>query len=118
MKGVIIGFLVVLCMVEVMVEPVEAYTCGDVKTKIIPCGPYITGETPIPSPVCCHEVKQFKTMGVTSRHICICLKAVRSAYPDLKEAAVAALPVKCGITLPFTISKNIDCNKINHILEV
>ncbi|KAF5197771.1 Non-specific lipid-transfer protein [Thalictrum thalictroides] len=112
MKGVmIIGFLLVVCMVEVMFKPIEAFSCEDVTKKVTPCYPYATGAAPEPSPVCCNGVKQLKTMGATSYELCNCLKTITSTYPNLKNAAVVALPTICGVSFPFTVSKTVDCNK-------
>ncbi|KAF5187717.1 Non-specific lipid-transfer protein, partial [Thalictrum thalictroides] len=113
MKGVIICVLVVLAMVQVMVKPIEAFTCGDLAMKVMACAPYVTGFADQPSPECCNGVKQIKAMMVTkddTREMCKCLKIAASAYPKIKDAALAALPDKCGAPLPFTISKNMDCN--------
>ncbi|KAF5197770.1 Non-specific lipid-transfer protein [Thalictrum thalictroides] len=117
MKGVIASVLVVLAiMVQVMVEPIEAFTCGELAMKVMPCAPYVTGSAVQPSPECCNGVKTLKSMMVTkddTREMCKCLKAAASAYPSIKDEAIAALPDKCGAPLPFTISKNMNCDKIN-----
>ncbi|KAF5197769.1 Non-specific lipid-transfer protein cw18 [Thalictrum thalictroides] len=116
MKGVIIAVLVVLAIVQVMVRPIEAFDCGDIGLKVIWCAPYLTGYEVQPSFECCNGVKIIKTMLATRDdkiQICNCLKWAVTNYrsPEIKDAPLAALPVKCGTTLPYTISKNMDCDK-------
>ncbi|PIA34124.1 hypothetical protein AQUCO_03900205v1 [Aquilegia coerulea] len=116
MKLVIISVLVVLSMVQVIVKPIEAFNCAEIAMKVTSCAPFVIGSAVQPSPECCNGVKQLKAMMVTKndkREICNCLKIAASAYPKLKDAAIAALPAKCGAPLPFTISKNMNCNTLN-----
>ncbi|KAF5177443.1 Non-specific lipid-transfer protein [Thalictrum thalictroides] len=114
MKGVIISVLVVLAMVQVIVKPIEALICGDIANEVLLCSPYLTGSVVQPSSECCNGVKQIKTMLVTrddKHQMCNCLKWAVSNYHDIKDEALAALPAKCDTTLPYTISKNMDCDK-------
>ncbi|PIA30427.1 hypothetical protein AQUCO_05500001v1 [Aquilegia coerulea] len=116
MKGVmIISVLVVFSMVQVIVKPIEAFTCVELAMKVIPCASFVIGSAVQPSPECCNGVKQLKTMLVTrndKRAMCNCLKMAASAFPKLKDEAITSLPAKCGAPLPFTISKNMNCDTI------
>ncbi|PIA34117.1 hypothetical protein AQUCO_03900198v1 [Aquilegia coerulea] len=112
MKRVFLGVIVVLAMVM----PRQAFTCMDVTKSLVQCSTYVIGSAPEPPKPCCDGVKQLKAMAVTTndkRQICACCKDAAFRYGDkLKNDAVTALPAKCGAPLPFTISKNFDCNSI------
>ncbi|KAF5204086.1 Non-specific lipid-transfer protein [Thalictrum thalictroides] len=115
MKGVmmIIGVLVVFSMVQVMVKPIEAFTCQDIAVILKDCSAYATGKIPNPPAGCCNGVKQLEKMGVTKtdqQQICGCLKTACTTYPDVKEAACLALPGKCNAKFPFKVSKSAQCN--------
>ncbi|KAF5200442.1 hypothetical protein FRX31_009970 [Thalictrum thalictroides] len=112
MKGVmIIGLLVMLSMV-LMVKPIEAITCPGVGPMVRSCMNYLVGITDNLSRICCGRMWKIKTMMVTTddkRQMCNCLKRTASGQ-KIKEAAIAALPARCGLLLPFTISKNMNCD--------
>ncbi|XP_057466661.1 non-specific lipid-transfer protein 1-like [Actinidia eriantha] len=114
MKGVII-VVVVLAMVQLMVEPGQAITCGQVDAALAPCVPYLTGGGN-PAPKCCDGVKDIKGMAsstVDKRATCNCVKAAANRYPSLKDDAAEALPTKCGVQMDIPVSRTTNCDNIN-----
>ncbi|KAI3887340.1 hypothetical protein MKX03_002744 [Papaver bracteatum] len=108
--------VVVLAMVQLMVQPSQAFTCADVDKSLVQCMPYLVGSAPQPVTACCDGVKQIKGMATTTdekRQACSCVKDAANKYQNIKEDAASGLPTKCGVPLSYPISKNIDCNTIN-----
>ncbi|OIT08061.1 PREDICTED: non-specific lipid-transfer protein A-like [Nicotiana attenuata] len=115
MKGIIISVIAVLVMIQLMVEPGQALTCGQVDASLAPCIPYLTqgGE---PGTACCNGVKALKVMAqsiVDRRTACNCVKAAANRYANLKDDAAQALPSKCGVTMDIPVSRTINCDIIN-----
>ncbi|CAL5331288.1 unnamed protein product [Camellia sinensis] len=76
MKGVVI-VMVVLAMIQLMVEPSRAISCGQVDGYLAPCVPYLIGGSGSPAPTCCDGVKNIKGMASTTadkRAACNCMK--------------------------------------------
>ncbi|XP_033513497.2 non-specific lipid-transfer protein 1-like [Nicotiana tomentosiformis] len=115
MKGIIISAIAVLAMIQFMVEPGQALTCGQVDASLAPCIPYLT-QGGDPSAACCIGVTALKGMAQNTadkRAACNCVKATANRYANLKEDAAQALPNKCGVTLDITVSKSVNCDMIN-----
>ncbi|RZC72414.1 hypothetical protein C5167_035597 [Papaver somniferum] len=113
MMKVYVCVVVVLAMVQLMVEPSQAFTCSDVDKSLVQCMPYLVGSAPQPVTACCDGVKQIKGMATTTdekRQACGCVKDAANKYQNIKEDAASGLPTKCGVPLSYPISKNIDCN--------
>ncbi|XP_058098965.1 non-specific lipid-transfer protein A-like [Magnolia sinica] len=114
MKGAAICMLV-LAVAYLMVEPGDAVACGDVTKAVAPCVPFLTGSEQKPASGCCDGVKQLKNLAPTPedrRAACACIKTASAKYKDLKPDAVSSLPTHCGVSLPFPVSKDIDCSTI------
>ncbi|KAG5538719.1 hypothetical protein RHGRI_019321 [Rhododendron griersonianum] len=111
MKGVVIA-IVVLAMVQLMVEPSQAVTCGQVDACLVPCMSYLmAGGTP--QPACCEGVKNLKGMASTTadkRAACNCVKAAANRYPNIKDDVAQALPAKCGVQMDIPVSKTTNCD--------
>ncbi|XP_009607860.1 non-specific lipid-transfer protein 1-like [Nicotiana tabacum] len=115
MKGIIISAIAVLAMIQFMVEPGQALTCGQVDASLAPCIPYLT-QGGNPGAACCNGVNALKGMAQNTadkRAACNCVKAAANKYANLKEDAAQALPSKCGVTLDITVSKSVNCDMIN-----
>ncbi|KAF9609208.1 hypothetical protein IFM89_014049 [Coptis chinensis] len=114
MKKVIIGFLVMLVMAQSMLKPIEAFTCMEVTSLLLPCLPYLIGTAPQPAVSCCEGVNRLNSMAANTperRQACTCIRQAAAQYPQIKDDAVSSLPSKCGVKLPFGISKSTDCGK-------
>jgi hypothetical protein len=40
-----------------------------------------------------------------------CLKGIAARVRDLNLANAAAIPSRCGVSIPYTINPSIDCNR-------
>nr|ABK28789.1 lipid transfer protein [Stevia rebaudiana] len=103
--------VVVACMV-VVAPYAEAVTCGQVASGLASCIPYLkTGGTPPPK--CCSGVKAIKSLAITPadrKTICGCLKSGYSS--SYNPSLAASLPGKCGVSVPYKISPDTDCSKV------
>ncbi|KAJ3685369.1 hypothetical protein LUZ61_014533 [Rhynchospora tenuis] len=91
-------------------------TCGDVATKAVSCVPFVTGKQPKPTPVCCRNLKMLAASAKNvndKRAICRCLKEGVNAFPGVKDNYLSQVPRLCGIRIPFPVSLNTNCDRIN-----
>ncbi|XP_020241949.1 non-specific lipid-transfer protein 8-like [Asparagus officinalis] len=89
--------------------------CSDVLKDLIPCVSYLTSNSGSPSTTCCNGVTTLASAASTTadrRAACSCIMNVVSKVKPNVEAA-KALPGSCNTTLPFTVSPNMDCSKID-----
>ncbi|KAL3832883.1 hypothetical protein ACJIZ3_007619 [Penstemon smallii] len=92
-----------------------AITCSDVIKDIKPCFDYLkSGSGSPPGPCCAGASNLAATAQSTAdkQTACGCLKNA-SKNINLKPELAKALPGKCGISLPFEVSPNVDCTKIS-----
>ncbi|WP_102016046.1 non-specific lipid-transfer protein [Klebsiella pneumoniae] len=107
--------LVVLCLVLLAPLANAAQSCGQVQLTVAPCIGYLRRPGPsVPVP-CCNGVRtvfnQAKTVSDRQAD-CRCLKSTSLSLPGLNLPALAALPSKCGVNIPYKVSPTIDCNKV------
>ncbi|KAA8515743.1 hypothetical protein F0562_018646 [Nyssa sinensis] len=91
-----------------------AIVCSDVVKDVRPCLSYLQSGSGAPPAGCCAGVKALASATSTTadkQAACNCLQAA-SKKLTIKPELAKALPGSCGISLPFTISPNIDCSKI------
>ncbi|CAK7349876.1 unnamed protein product [Dovyalis caffra] len=107
MKGAIISVLILLAMVQFMVKPGDAITCGDVNSDLAACVSYLTGKGgDFPPPQCCAGVGKLKDSAVTiadKQAACECVKAAAARISDIKDDAAASLPTKCKVQMDIPI---------------
>jgi hypothetical protein len=90
-----------------------AISCDQVDNVMKPCLPFALGGAG-PSAECCSGVKavQNQVHSTADRQAaCVCFKAAAAGISGLNLANAAAIPSKCGITVPYTISPTMDCSK-------
>ncbi|WOL17598.1 non-specific lipid-transfer protein 8-like [Canna indica] len=92
-----------------------AIQCSSVVRDLAPCVSYLgsTGSGTPPS-ACCRGLSSLVAAASTTadrRAVCSCILSA-AATINLNPAAAQALPSSCGVSLPFTISPNVDCTKI------
>ncbi|KAK4348459.1 hypothetical protein RND71_031214 [Anisodus tanguticus] len=107
-----VACIVVLCMVLVALPHANALTCNDVNTFMAACKPFLTNKGLLGN--CCDGVKKLDALATTTidrRTACNCLKVGGKTIGGIDWAKAALLPVTCGVSLPYTISPNIDCSK-------
>jgi hypothetical protein len=89
-----------------------AIICPAVLQDMTPCLPFLQGGASSPSADCCVGVRSLYASADTTaerRATCECLK---TAYLQVqaKLSAAQALPGDCGLSLPYIITPDIDCN--------
>ncbi|KAL4360946.1 hypothetical protein GQ457_04G032780 [Hibiscus cannabinus] len=97
------------------IQEQAAISCIQVRSLLVGCIPYLTGNQAVPSVECCGGVSRLPTIAVTTEDkqaACNCARDTAASMPTIKEDAAAALPAKCNVQVSFPISKNIDCSKI------
>lgn len=89
-----------------------ALSCGQVQLTVAPCLGYLRRPSPsVPAP-CCNAIRSVNNQAKTvpdRQGVCSCLKSVLR-LPGLNLPALAALPAKCGVNLPYKVTPSIDCN--------
>ncbi|KAJ4710664.1 Non-specific lipid-transfer protein [Melia azedarach] len=91
MKGALIAMLVFVAIVQVMVKPGEAVTCGQVECVFGPL----------------HSLSDCRRNSCTRSAV----MAAAARYPSIKEDAASSLPQKCGVAMDIPISKTTNCAK-------
>ncbi|KAJ3707675.1 hypothetical protein LUZ61_011380 [Rhynchospora tenuis] len=93
----------------------NAITCSDVTSAVAPCVAYAYSGQGSPSASCCNGVRSLNSKMATGddrRAVCNCLKNLAKTV-SFNAGAVAGLPGKCGVNVPFAISTSADCTKIH-----
>ncbi|KAF1880195.1 hypothetical protein Lal_00022324 [Lupinus albus] len=113
MKNVFVEFVTLVAIILVIVELGESFSCDDAKNQISPCVSYVTGQGGnAPSSECCNGVRTLAAQTPTTddkRAACECLKAAASSVPGIKVDLANSVFKQCGVSLTFSISKDIDC---------
>ncbi|GMP42640.1 hypothetical protein CsSME_00012310 [Camellia sinensis var. sinensis] len=112
MKGVVM-VMAVLAVDQLMVQPGQAISCGQVDGYLVPCAPYLIGGSGSPAPTCCDEVKNIKGMASTTadkRAACNCVKQAANRYSNLKDDAAQSLAAKCGVQMDIPVSWTTNCD--------
>ncbi|KAL9238120.1 hypothetical protein vseg_012590 [Gypsophila vaccaria] len=92
----------------------QALTCGDVISDLISCLGYLKNGG-APSAVCCNGAKKlYNTANTTpvKRVACACIKQEAQAY-GVNYGFANALPSKCGVSINYKLTPDLDCAKIN-----
>ncbi|PAN18986.1 hypothetical protein PAHAL_3G240600 [Panicum hallii] len=93
-----------------------ALSCSTVYNTLMPCLGYVQSGGAVPR-ACCSGIQSLLSEARTTpdrRAICTCLKNVAAGAaggPYISRAA--GLPGRCGVSLPYKLSPNINCNSIN-----
>ncbi|XP_028788812.1 non-specific lipid-transfer protein 1-like [Neltuma alba] len=91
-----------------------AITCDQATGYLKPCHEYLTGPSGAkPLPAYCDGAKALVSAAATPedrKTACECIKAAAQTMPINAQNA-HDLPDNCGISLPFEISPDLDCNK-------
>ncbi|TVU07795.1 hypothetical protein EJB05_41164, partial [Eragrostis curvula] len=112
------GLLLSMLAVQQLLAAVRAESadvvCSDLLDELSPCLGFVQGDEDVPSSECCAGVSSLVTAADTAAErqaTCECLK---SAYGQINTdlSAAQALPADCGVTLPYTISPDVDCSTI------
>ncbi|CAN6221149.1 unnamed protein product [Urochloa humidicola] len=90
-----------------------AITCPDVVNDMEPCLSFLQGDGAFPSAECCNGVRALYAAVDTTierQATCECLK---TSYRQINAqlSAAQALPDDCGLSLPYTITPDVDCSR-------
>ncbi|XP_058751619.1 non-specific lipid-transfer protein 1-like [Vicia villosa] len=110
-----IACVVMMCMTLWYAQNGGAISCGQVSNSLAPCIRYLQNGGAV-SPSCCYGVKGLVNAARTvadRRATCGCLKSAAAALKGLNVGYAAALPGKCGTSIPYEISPSINCASIN-----
>ncbi|XP_019462515.1 PREDICTED: non-specific lipid-transfer protein 1-like [Lupinus angustifolius] len=114
MASIKVACVVLMCMAVVAAPIAQAITCGQVVGNLAPCITYLRSGGAVP-PSCCGGVKSLVSSAQTTadkRTVCGCLKSAVGAIPNYNDANAAALPGKCGVSVPYKISVSTNCATI------
>ncbi|XP_004492552.1 non-specific lipid-transfer protein 1-like [Cicer arietinum] len=111
--------MVMICLVLGSCVPKAngALPCGQVQLYVASCIGYLRSPGPsVPAP-CCNGIRTVNSQSKTTsdrQSVCKCLKTTSLSLPGLNLPALAALPAKCGVNLPYTVTPSINCNTIKY----
>ncbi|MED6219312.1 hypothetical protein PIB30_034655 [Stylosanthes scabra] len=122
MKSSSPGAVAATCVVlMIVVASVTSYSeaaissCSDVIKNLSPCESYLVSSgSGNPPDKCCSGVKALAAMAGTSadkKTACNCIKFTSKSL-NINSQRAQALPGKCGVSLPISVSPNADCSKI------
>ncbi|OIW13146.1 hypothetical protein TanjilG_15050 [Lupinus angustifolius] len=113
MKNVLAAFLTFIAILLVIVEPGHSFNFDDGATQLLPCTTYNIGTSgDTPSTECCNGARTLQSSTPTTddkREACEFLKAVASSIPLIKEDKASSLFKKCGVNVPYSFSKDGNC---------
>ncbi|TJX43195.1 hypothetical protein E8P77_30490 [Soehngenia saccharolytica] len=93
----------------------NAITCGQVTGSLAACIPYLRTGGRAPPPPCCNGVRSLNSAARTTRDrqaACNCLKQAYGTIRGINPNVAAGLPRQCGVSIPYKISPNTDCAKV------
>ncbi|KAJ9543342.1 hypothetical protein OSB04_023049 [Centaurea solstitialis] len=102
------------CMVVFAPHAAEALTCGQVNSNLLPCLNYLRANGPLGG--CCNGVRSLNSAAQTPadrKVACNCIKSAYSQFSGIDQKKASSLPSTCGVSVPYKISPNTDCSKIN-----
>ncbi|XP_073008296.1 non-specific lipid-transfer protein P5-like [Typha latifolia] len=115
-RALALGFVLVVALVAAPHAARAAMMCSQVYTDLLPCLAYMqNGGSAVPAE-CCGGIKQLLASAASKadrRSICGCIKNAAAGVSGGSIGRAAALPKKCGVSIPYKISPNTDCTKIN-----
>jgi len=112
--------VVAICMVLMSASAPFAegtISCEQVTEDLESCLGYLEASSSGPSSQCCNGVKTLNSAASTTNDrqtACNCLKSLASSISGLKASNAAALPGKCGVSLPYKISTSTNCKRYIH----
>ncbi|KAL4338318.1 hypothetical protein AHAS_Ahas12G0198200 [Arachis hypogaea] len=109
------AFVMLVCMAMVGAPMVNAISCGQVNSALAPCIPFLT-KGGAPPPACCSGVRGLLGALRTTadrQAACNCLKAAAGSLRGLNQGNAAALPGRCGVSIPYKISTSTNCATCN-----
>ena len=97
-----------------------AISCSTVLKDLRPCVNYLSKGSGKPPASCCAGASALASAAATSadrKAACACIKSAAGQINPNPQLA-QSLPGNCGISLPYTVSPNVDCSKYIHRLSL
>ena len=110
---VLMAAVALVVMLAAAPRPTAAITCGQVASAIGPCMSFARGG-PGPSAQCCNGVRNLNAQARSTadrQTACNCLKSVARSTKGLSLGNTAAIPARCGVSVPYAITPSVDCSK-------
>ncbi|KAK4285591.1 hypothetical protein QN277_002271 [Acacia crassicarpa] len=114
-SGLVLALLVLVVVLSTSSSSEAAVSCSDVVKDLRPCVTYLSSGSGKPPQDCCAGAKSLAAAASNSadrKSACDCIKSAAKSL-TIKSDLAQALPSNCGINLPFAISPNTDCTKVN-----
>ncbi|WJX82314.1 hypothetical protein P8452_65092 [Trifolium repens] len=110
-----VPLLAMICLVLCIPMANGALSCGQIQLTIAPCLGYIrSGGPSVPAP-CCNGVRSVLNQSKSTldrQGVCSCLKSTVWSIPGINLPALASIPPKCGVNLPYKIGPSLNCNTV------
>ncbi|CAA7051029.1 unnamed protein product [Microthlaspi erraticum] len=111
------SLLVAVCLVLALHFGEAAVSCNTVVVELYPCISFVAQGGAVPTG-CCTGVRALNSQAqstVDRRSVCRCIKSVVGgvSYSSNNLNNALALPAKCGVKLPYSISPSTNCDSIN-----
>ncbi|XP_051131039.1 non-specific lipid-transfer protein 1-like [Andrographis paniculata] len=95
-----------------------AMQCETVANDLSPCISFVMNGNGggAPPAGCCEGVRSLYRQASSTadrQAVCSCLKSVAASATQAMIANAAALPGKCGVSIPYKISPNTDCSTVH-----
>ncbi|KAL4381878.1 non-specific lipid-transfer protein 1 [Arachis duranensis] len=108
-----VACLAMVCMVLNTSMANGALTCAQITFTASPCIAYIRNPGAAVPAQCCNGLRSLNDQCKATperQAACRCLKSTVLNVPGVNLPALAGLPNKCGINLPYKVTPAIDCN--------
>uniref|UniRef100_A0A0D9WQZ8 Non-specific lipid-transfer protein n=1 Tax=Leersia perrieri TaxID=77586 RepID=A0A0D9WQZ8_9ORYZ len=110
----VVLFAMLLSLPRQLVEADEV-SCSDVISTVSPCLGFLQGDEDHPSGECCDGLSGLVAAAATTEDrqaACECLKSAAGQFTAVEAAPTRDLPADCGLSLPYTLSPDVDCSQI------
>nr|WEA82706.1 nonspecific lipid transfer protein 11 [Solanum melongena]WJJ08755.1 nsLTP11 [Solanum melongena] len=107
-------FFLLICLVLSPPPARAVITCDTVYNDLQPCLSYVLFGGSVPTE-CCDGLKSLLANAANTldrQGACSCVKNLASAATDEQINHAASIPGQCSVKVPFTISRDVDCSKV------
>ncbi|KAG8363089.1 hypothetical protein BUALT_Bualt09G0135700 [Buddleja alternifolia] len=116
-KTMWLALAVSMVVVALAPPPAEAaISCSTVANDLTPCINFVMYGGVAPPSNCCDGIKTLYNQATATadrQAVCSCLKSVASSATPAIINNAAALPAKCGVSIPYKISPSTDCSSVH-----